>query len=203
MLSLIYDGLALTSQRITPGDTATAIGKAIYKYEEKKFHIDSGGSGGTFTLTAGMRIYGVTSTAVGEVIRVGAVEGATTWAGNDAACYIWVKSIVGTFQNNDVLTVDGTADAATIDGIAIALTKDEYVYPEYYGLTARQLWIQGETASLRISINGTLPTQTSKMGMVLANGSSMIITDADNMAKCYVINAANATAGYANVVGLF
>jgi hypothetical protein len=65
------------------------------------------------------------------------------------------------------------------------------------------LWIQGETASLRISINGTLPTQTSKMGMVLANGSSMIITDADNMAKCYVINAANATAGYANVVGLF
>ena len=42
-LTMEYNFRALTGQRITPGNTATAIGTNIIKYVEHKLHIDSGG----------------------------------------------------------------------------------------------------------------------------------------------------------------
>lgn len=198
-ISLLYDGLALTSRRITGSDTAQAIGAGIYKYSEYKLHIDDGG---TVAITAGMQVLGATSAAVGIVVKVGTLEGAGTWAGGNAQCYLWLKAVVGTFQNNEKLTIDNTADDATVDGVLIGITKDEYVYPEYYGLTARQLWVQAETNDLRVGFV-EIPTQTGKMGMLLGKGSSLVLTDAQNMADCKVIDAVSGSVGYANVVGLF
>ncbi len=199
MIALTYDGIALTSQRIAPGDTATQIGASIYKYVEKKLLFDSGG---TDAITAGMRILGNTSAAVGIVLSVSALTGGS-WAGGDAAGYVILGSVVGTFQNDETLTIDATADAATVNGTLVTLSKDQYVHPEYYGLTARQLWIQAEDNNLRVSIAGEIATQTSKMGLVLYTGSSMPITDAGNMAAAYVIDAVSGSVGYANIVGLF
>jgi len=111
--------------------------------------------------------------------------------------------VVGTFQNNEHITVEGVADAADADGTTIELLPAEYVRPEFRGMTARKLIVQAEDNNQRISWNGYYPTQTSKMGLLLQSGYSVTLTDASEMASCYVIDAVSGSAGSCNVVGLF
>lgn len=198
-LTMEYNFRALTGQRITPGNTATAIGTNIIKYVEHKLHIDSGG---TTAIVAGNRILGATSGASAMVLEVGALESGT-WAGGNAVCWLKLCSVVGTFQDNEHITVEGAADDADVDGTAVELSEAEYVRKEYRGMTARKLIIQAEGNDQRISWNGYLPTQTSKMGLLLEKGYSVTLTDASDMKACYVIDAVASSAGYCNVVGQF
>jgi len=198
-LTMEYNFRALTGQRITPGNTATAIGTNIIKYVEHKLHIDSGG---TTAIVAGNRILGATSGASAMVLEVGTLESGS-WAGGDAVCWLKLCSVVGTFQNNEHITVEGVADAADADGTTIELLPAEYVRPEFRGMTARKLIVQAEDNNQRISWNGFLPTQVSKMGLLLEKGYSVTLTDAADMKACYVIDAVAGSAGSCNVVGLF
>jgi hypothetical protein len=199
-ISLLYDGLNLTTMRLAPGDTALLMPAGAYKYAEYKIGFDSGG---TTAITAGMRILGATSGAQAVVTYVPDLTSGT-WAGGDAVGFLYLKSWTGiAFQNNEKLTVEAVADDATVDGTIITLGQKDYINPNFYGKTARQLWIQGETQSLKVGCDGTIPAQTSLIGFTIPNGSTMILTDADNMAKCYLINAANGSNGFANVLGIF
>lgn len=199
-INLLYDGLNLTTMRLAPGDTALLIPAGAYKYAEYKLAFDSGG---TTAITAGMRILGATSGAQAVVTYVPALTSGS-WAGGNAVGFLYLKSWTGiAFQNNEKITVEAVADDGDIDGTIITLTKEQYIYPQYYGLTARQLWIQGETQSIKVGSDGTIPAQTSLIGITIPANTTMILTDAENMAKCYLINAANGVNGFANVLGIF
>lgn len=197
-ITMEYNFRGLTGQRLAPGNTATAISTNVIKYTEHKLQFTSGG---TTEIVAGHRILGATSGAQAMVLRV--VKTSGTWAGGDAAGWLYLCSVAGTFQNAEKITVEGVADDGDVVGTAIELAPAEYVRPEFRGMTARKLTIQAESNDLRISWNGLRPAQVSKAGLLLGAGSIYTLTDAADMAACLIIDAVAGSVGYANIVGHF
>ena len=71
-------------------------------------------SGGTTEIHAGDTITGETSAATALVISVTKDSG--TWAGGDAAGSFLLRRVVGTFDNNEEITADGSPGLSTVDG---------------------------------------------------------------------------------------
>jgi len=67
---------------------------------------------GTAAFSVGQIVTGTTSTATGEVLVVTVTSG--SWAGSDAAGYLVLFNVSGTFQNNEAITSSG--GAATVNG---------------------------------------------------------------------------------------
>ena len=72
-------------------------------------------SGGTDVASAGDSVVGETSAATALLTATSLDSG--TWAGGDAAGTLSLRRVVGTFQDNEELTVGGNIGAATVDGL--------------------------------------------------------------------------------------
>jgi len=196
MLTREYAGLALTWQRITPGDTVTKVSSGVWKYVEYTLNFDSGST----AVAAGDVIVGATSGATAIVLELGTLTGGT-WAGGDAAGPLRIKSVCGTFQNSENLNYAANANFATVDGTASECTND-YAYK---GLIAKGLLAVAETQAQRIMFdaNGGKPDQTSDLGIGLRAGYSIMICDGQNMANLYTVDATSGSTGSLICVGFF
>lgn len=110
----------LTSGTWTGGDAAGT----LYLTEVYAYLAFDGG--GTSELGSGRKITGATSAATAWVYKVRKTSG--TWAGGDAAGYLLVQLVHGTFQNNENLNADSQSNIATVDGTLGEWTATEKIH---------------------------------------------------------------------------
>ena len=194
-----YYGQPLTHQKITPGNTATALSVNCYKYQEWDLPFDSGG---THELVAGDWLVGATGAAKCQIISIGTITGAWAVTGN-AAGTLRVKNYVGTaFVDNEVLNHDG-ADNATVNGLA-NLADPSY---DNYGRMAKCALVVVTANTALINLDGGIPDQSSLVGLPMYASStvqsSIILRDINEIKKFKVIDYTASTAGYTWVTYFF
>lgn len=197
MLTLEYYGAPKTWQRITPGDTMTTIDKDIWFYKEYYLKYDSGG---TTEIVDGDIIRGNTSAAYAIVISK-TTDATGTWAAGTAAGVLRLKSVVGTFQDNETFNVAGGSNLGTADGVVYEV-KENYQHKNKH---AKAVLIQAETQAQRImfDVHGGKPDQTKDLGLYLGADASILITEPTAMENIKTIDAASGSAGSLNIIGFF
>lgn len=194
-LAQTYLGVPLQSQKIVPGDVATAIAASIYRYIEYTLHIDAG----TDEIKAGDVIVGASSGAVAIVKGFTLESGA--WGDDDVVGTIRLKSWNGTaFTNNEKLKVGSDATCADVDGTTPVECQDNYQFKRF---TARHLLVSVISQTVLMAVDGSTPDQTYDMGHSLAAGMSYVIHDAQEMAQARFIDAASGSAGTVIVTAYF
>lgn len=196
MLTLEYYGSPKTWQRITPGDTMTTIDKNVWFYREHFLKYDSGG---TTEVADGDIIRGNTSSAYAIVISKTTDSG--TWAGGDAAGVLRIKSVVGTFQDNETINVAGNSNLCTVDGTLYDV-RDSYMHKNKH---AKAVLIQAETQAQRVMFdaNAAKPDQTKDLGLYLSADASILITEPKAMENIKTLDATSGQAGSLNIIGFF
>jgi hypothetical protein len=187
MFTIEQYGQAGTVQKIVPGATATGISEEIYRYTERTMAFTSGG---TTEIPIGAWILGATSAAVAEVIDVTLTGG--TWAGGDAAGSLRLRCQVGTFQAAEKITYLAVADDATItansviaEGGYTGIRKGQeplFAYIDVYGNTAL------------INLNGSKPDQSRVIGIPAEVGSTIFLSDVNNIKNFKCIDYTNGSA---------
>lgn len=190
-----YLGIPLQSQKIVPGNTATAIAKSVWTYREYTINFDAG----TDEIKAGDVIVGASSGAVGIVVSVSVTSG--TWAGDDVVGVIRFRSWNGTnFTNNEKVKVAADATCADIDGAAPTECPEDY---KYKGQVARSMLVSVIAQSVFMAIDGSTPDQTQDMAHTLAAGDSYVMHDAQEMDQAMFIDAASGSASTVVVTAFF
>lgn len=186
-------GVPMTTQKITPGNTATGIGAEIYQYVERTLAFTSGG---TTQIVAGDLIVGATSAAYAKVVAVSAITG--SWAAGTAAGTFTICGQVGTFESENIKVAAGTNDA-TIAGDSTAKTTD-YRFKQ---ALAQAALITCETFDQRFCLDGTKPDQTSTICHVLPAGGSYVIQNQEAIQRFRTIDKTAGSAGSIRVTCLF
>lgn len=114
--------------------------------------------------SVGDQIYGVTSTATATVRTIVTTTG--TFGGGDAAGYLYVDTVAGTFQDNEVIknNTTTTADVATTDGTMTTITLSpggDYEFVNYnFGGSAGSVMMYGcDGVNKAFQFDGTTFTQ--------------------------------------------
>lgn len=115
-------------------------------------------SGGTSQISIGNTITGGTSNATGIVVATYISSG--TWAGGNAAGYLYLKTKTGTFQASEPILVSGT-DHATASGVETAVTltltnAETYANNIGTGFGVQNYWFKRYIDILQIIEAGTL-----------------------------------------------
>lgn len=143
-----HPGTRLTQQTITPGDTATGISKSTWRTQGDKAIFFT--SGGTYVTKVGDTIVGATGAATAYVEAVVLESG--SFAGGDAAGWLYLSNQVGTFQSEN-LNVGANSNVGTI------ATNTHSI--EAKGVEAVRAVIRVEDNDIRYATTGTTPTATS------------------------------------------
>ncbi len=190
-----YLGIPLQSQKIVPGNTATAIAASVYRYIEYEIGYDSG----DYAFVTGDVIVGATSGAVGIVISYTVTAG--TILGGDGAGKVRYKSWNGTnWTNNEQIKVGADNDVGDINGSVPVAVMTDY---EYKGAVAKHLLLSARTFTALLAIDGSTPDQTYLLGHWVTSGSSYVIHDAREMKQARVIDAAAGSASTVVVTAYF
>ncbi len=190
MFVLEYYGKCLAHQKIVPGNTSTGINSALYKYTRYKLNYDAGSD----EIDAGDWIVGATSGAVAHVISVTLSTG--EWgAGDNAAGYFIIDNKYGTFQNNEAIKMGTDATCAvvneTIHGDATPLESD-YTYK---GAEVKSALIcVYPTNPALINLTGATPDYTSFIGIPMATGSSILLSDSNDIRDFRCVDYTNGSA---------
>jgi hypothetical protein len=134
----LYRGVAYAVRNVV-GSTAAKLFQATASGWTEvalgtKLHFTAGQAAG---ISAGDTLTGATSTATGTVRRI--VINSGTFAGNDAAGFLILSGVTGTFSDAEALKVGGTT-RATASGASAAQTllpngKYEFLVKNFYGAT--------------------------------------------------------------------
>lgn len=190
-----YLGIPLQSQKITPGNTATAIAASIYRYTEYTLHIDAG----TDAIAAGDVIVGASSGATAIVKTVTIESGA--WASDDVVATLRIKSWNGTaFTDNEKLKVGADATCADVDGSTPVACNDNYTFK---GMVAKHLLVTTRANTVLMTVDGSTPDQTYVMGIHIAANGSYVMHDGQEMAQAKFIDAVASSASVDVVVAYF
>ncbi len=187
-------GEARTSQKITPGNTATSIGANIYEYTERTVDYTSGG---TSVMAVGDTVVGATSAASGIIVARTITSG--TDAAGTAAGVLTLRCQVGAFQSEN-LNRDAASNIATIAADSVPKPASEQAFPRQ---RAKSALISVEDNSIYFSIDGAIPTQTSKMGHKLTAGQSYLVSNPDAIKRIQVIDAVAGSAGVVKITCFF
>jgi hypothetical protein len=160
-------GVPMTSQKIVPGDTVTAVSAGAFQYTEKTLAFTSGG---TTALVVGDVIVGATSGAVATITAISAITG--TWAGGDAAGTFTLKNQIGTFASEHLHVGAGT-DNATIGGDSTASTADY----RFKNSLAKVAVIQVLAQTALVCIDGSKPDQTVLKGWSIPAGGTLVVLE--------------------------
>lgn len=114
-------------------------------------------SGGTTEITAGAHIKGATSGAVAVVDTVLLYSG--TWAGGDAAGFLIVRDVVGTFTSEavymDLDDTSGVDDATATANVTFTISIDTEVAAETTN-AALTRYVGSSTAGIGFTIGSTV-----------------------------------------------
>jgi hypothetical protein len=144
------------SRSIVSGNTfAIADGEITIDFKVWKLYYTSGG---TYEIQDDDTIEGDTGGATATVHDVILQSG--TWAGGDAAGYIWIKSVTGTFQS-ETISVGANSNVATIDGDLVGGISDYLAHKMLdlifsgTGYTAPSIYVGFSTANPEDDGGGT------------------------------------------------
>ena len=185
MFTLENYGMALTHQKITPGNTITSVSGNCYNYQRWKLNFDAG----TDEIVAGDWIVGATSAAVAKVVSITVSSG--TWAGDNVVGYLIIDSMVGTWTDNEKLKVAADATMADVNGPAAPL-MDDY---DFKGMKARAMLINVYANTALCAWTGGKPDQTALIGQSMVANSSYVLTDINDIRnfKCVDYTASSAS----------
>jgi hypothetical protein len=151
-------GIPMTSQKIVPGNTRTAISSGVFQYVERTLAFTSGGT---------------TEVKVGDVIcQTGINAIGTSWAAGTAAGTFTVKSQVGTFAAGAIYVGAGS-DEATIAGNSVVVATDY----RFKNALAKVAVVQAIAQSALITFDGSAPDQTLLKGWTLHAGEKIVILE--------------------------
>lgn len=187
-------GRALTMQKITPGNTQTAIADDILTYTERIFSYTSGG---TTEIKAGDWIVGATSAKMARVVSVTLSTG--TWAGGNAAGTMIVNSMSGAFTAGEKIKVGAGTDDATMTASPVKVAYDY----ENKEAKARAVFIQCMTGDALVCFDGSLPDQTLLSGITIGNYGTLSLSNYQNAKNFYCIDRVASTTSILVVVGYF
>jgi len=195
---MVYPGVPLTMQKITPGDTITGVSSYLYKYVEYEIGYDSG----DYAFLEGDIIIGATSSAMGVVRSVTVVTG--TVGTSDAAGKIRFHSWNGTnWTNNEKIKVAADNDVGDIDGSVPTECTDNYMYK---GWVAKAVMIRAitKTQLIGVSARKMKADQTSLIGFALAaTAQPLWIWDAAAIANITTVDEVSGQAGSTILLGYF
>lgn len=177
-------GVPLTSQKIVPGNTRTAISTGAYQYVERTLAYTSGG---TTEIVAGDVIVGATSAAQATVKKV--VLSSGTWAGGDAAGTFTLCNQIGTFQSENVKVGAGTNDA-TVGGNSTAVSTDY----RFKNSLAKVAVVQAIAQNILLCFDGSTPDQTLLKGWTLHAGEKITVLE-EAIQRITVVDRVSGSAG--------
>jgi hypothetical protein len=188
-----YLGVPLTSQKIAPANTATAMSLNIYQYREHQMGYDSGDR----AFAKGEVIVGNTSAAVGVLLSATITSGAV--ATGNAAGVLRFKSYYGTFADDELIKCAAQADEGTVDGVATECTGN-YDFKNTY---ARRVLVSVSGNTALMACDGSTPDQTQLQGHQLTAGSSYVLNNLEEMKNFKVIDAVGGSVSTVMVTGFF
>lgn len=196
-----YDGIALTHQKVVPGDVITALSAYCYKYQVYRLNFDAG----TDEIVAGDWITDAGSPyAKGKVLSVTVTSG-DFGAGNDAAGYILFDSWDGgAWTNNQKIKVAADATMADINQVAaiVEATDAEYasVYRlQYKHLKAKSALVVVYANTALVGITGGKPDQTARIGTPMIANSSIRLKDHNAISNFYCVDYTSLSASIVQV----
>jgi hypothetical protein len=160
-------GIPMTSQKIVPGNTRTAISSGVFQYVERTLAFTSGG---TTEVKAGDVICQTGINAI--VTAISALTAGTSWAAGTAAGTFTVKSQVGTFAAGAIYVGAGS-DEATIAGNSVVVATDY----RFKNALAKVAVVQAIAQSALITFDGSAPDQTLLKGWTLHAGEKIVILE--------------------------
>lgn len=192
MIIFDYLGRPLTHQKITPGNTATALSKYCYQYKRYKLNFDDG----DVELTVGSWIVGATSGAVAKIVSVAADT--SSWTDNTG--YLIVDSWNGTaFQDNEEIKQAGSATAANVNGL---IAEIDTGYP-YRDCMAKAALISVYANTELVCFDGGTPDQTALIGQPMAAASSIVLSDINAIKAFKTIDYTASSAGIVQATFFF
>jgi len=181
-------GIPLTHQKITPGNTATALSKYCYQYW--RFRLDF--TDGDVELTANSWIVGASSGAVARIVEVHADSG--TWTDNTG--YLVLDSWNGTaFQNAEEIKQAAQSTVANVSGTIKPWTSG---YP-YQGRQAQAALVIIYAYTALISITGATPDQTALVGTPMVANASILLRNYEAMVNFKTIDYTASSASIAQI----
>lgn len=163
-------GIPMTSQKIVPGNTITAISSGAFQYTEKTLAFTAGG---TTVPVVGDVIVGATSAAYATITGISALTGATAWANSDAAGSFTIKNQVGTFTAAEKLKIGADADIATVTANSAVVATDY----RFKNALAKVAVIQAVAQSVLVCIDGSSPDQTNLKGWTIPAGGTLVVLE--------------------------
>lgn len=192
----IYDyiGQPWTHQKVVPGDTITSLSSNCYYYQRWKLNFDAG----TDEIVANDWIVGATSGAVAKVISTTLSSG--SWAGDNAAGYLIIDSMVGTWTDDEKLKVAADATMADVNGAAIPITDG---YDGQRGKIAQCALICVYANTALVGLDGGKPDQTALIGIPMVANSSILLKDVNEIKQFKVIDYTSLSASILQVTYFF
>ncbi len=194
-MSIIFEdlGIPLTHQKITPGNTITALSSNCYFYQRWKLNFDAG----TDEMVAGDWIIGATSGAMGRVVSITVSSG--TWAGDNVVGYLIIDSMVGTWTDNEKLKVAADATTADVNGPASSF-GDDY---DFKGMQAKAALISVITNTALINLAGGKPDQTALIGHSMIANSSIVLRNIEAIRRFKCVDYTASSASVLNITYFF
>lgn len=171
-------GEPLTSQKIVPGNTRTAVSSGGYQYTERTLAFTSGG---TTEIVVGDVICQSAGAIQAVVTAISAITG--TWAGGNAAGTLTVKNQIGTFAAGAIYVGAGT-DEATIAANSTAVST---TYP-FKNKLAKVAVLQAIAQSALVCIDGSKPDQTLIKGITVAANGTLVIVGSKAIQQIIVVD---------------
>jgi hypothetical protein len=175
-------GQAQFSGMISTMTSAKSIDNCLLKAHFNATHYVHYNTGATAALLEGEKVTGGTSGATARIAEIYVINGT---AGSGDVGILLLRDISGTFAAE---TLTGSSSTGTCAIVQAPIEMISYAPPKTMLITV-------ETASVNITMDGTIPTATAgtNLGHTIASGQSMIIYGIDNIRKFKSINSVDSS----------
>ena len=192
MITFQDEGIALCQQRITPGNTATALSKYCYNYQRFKIVFTDG----DVELTENSWIVGAYSGATAKIVEVHADT--AVWTDNTG--YIIVDSWNGTaWTASEEIKQAAQATVANVSGLIRTIDTD---YP-YRGMQAKSALVCVLANTVLVDLTGGTPDPTALIGIPMIANSSYVLRNIKSIMDFKVIDRVASSAGTVDITYFF
>ncbi len=200
MFTFEYIGQALCSEKIVPGNVAVALSPNCYQYKEWNVQCDGVDAGSTAAgVVAGTWVVGQTSAARGVVVSATLDSGA--WGNANARVTLRIKSLSGTFTAGEDLGAGANLNHLTIRASCKEVPcMDGY---DHKGDMAKYAVVTITGAVALVTLDGSLPDQTSIIGIPLTPYASLPLQDINTIKVFRTIDYTAASVSTAQVTYFF
>jgi hypothetical protein len=185
-----YIGMALTHQKIVPGNTVTSLAKSCIEYLEFIL-LCNGVDADSVEPASGRWIVGQTSGARAVIVSATLTAGA--YGNANARVTLRLKSVSGIFASTENIGYGANLDHFTVrTGATQVPVTDDYLYK---GMMAKAILVSVYGNTALCEWGDAIPDQTSLIGEPMVVNSSVVIQDTNSIRnfKCidYVSGSAS------------